>query len=57
MSRARSSMAMKFRLSIDLKDCQPPDLDLVVHAMECTAKKPLLVGDTQAVKVHDLFKR
>jgi len=50
-------MAMKFRLSIDLKDCQPPDLDLVVHAMECTAKKPLLDGDTQAVKVHDLFKR
>jgi hypothetical protein len=57
MSRGRSSMAMKYRLSIDLKDWQAPDLDMVVHAMKCTAKEPLLHEETQAVKVQYLLKR
>jgi hypothetical protein len=57
MSGGRSLMATKYRLSIDLKDWQAPDLDTVVHAMKYTAKEPLLHDKTQAVKVHYLLKK
>jgi hypothetical protein len=57
MCRGKPSMVMKFRLNIDLKEWQPPDLDLVVHAIEPTAKMPLINEEIQAVKVHYLFTR
>jgi hypothetical protein len=57
MSRGKSSMVMKFRLNIDLKEWQPPDLDPVVHAIKPTAKMRLLNEEIHAVKVHYLFTR
>lgn len=50
-------MVMKFRLNIDLKEWQPPDLDPVVHAIKPTAKMRLLNEEIHAVKVHYLFTR
>jgi hypothetical protein len=57
MSRGKPSMVMKFRLNIDLKGWQPPDPDLVLHAIEPTAKMPLFNEEIQAVKVNYLLTR